>query len=120
MPVVRSQIVHVGFGASHILDKHPVCSRRHGHYYTVAATFTGEVPAGNWGEVLLPEQFVQVVGVIRELSGSHINDMMPASYASPNGIAAYLLERLRMHGAAKVEVHESDTDTTGIAEQLSG
>ena len=120
MPVIREQIVHAGFGASHELTKHPRCIGLHGHFYTVAATFTGEHPPGNWGEILLQEDFVKVVGVIRELSGRHLNLMIPATNPNAPGIAGYLLERLTHFGATKVEVHESDTNVSGVAERVSG
>lgn len=116
MSVVRSLTAETRFGASHQLDEHPTCWRDHGHQYTVRLTWAGE--PGQWGYPVDIERMDAALAVVNELSNRNLNNMLPASPPSVAGIAAYLLERTRMLGAIKVEVHESDTGLTGVAEHL--
>ena len=118
MPVTRSFSQAVQFGAAHTLKDHPTCSRDHGHSYTVTLTWVGDPIPDNWGYPMTVDQLEDAVSVVVELRGLRLNDMLPASPPSVAGVAAYLLDRTRMLGVTKVEVHESDTNVTGAAEHL--
>lgn len=117
MPVTRSLQRTVRFPASHSLEGDPVCSRNHGHQYTVTLTWTGEPVAGG-GYPVTYGTMDHAVLIVSELAFMNLNDMLPASPPSVLGVAAYLLERMRMLNVVRVEVHESDTDLTGVADYL--
>jgi 6-pyruvoyl-tetrahydropterin synthase len=116
MPVSIIHKVRTTFGASHVLDGHPVCGRMHGHSYTVELTFYGYPKPDSWGSPVLLKDAQAAMTIVDEFRDRHLNDMLPAGHPSVDGLAAYLLERTRIHGVTKVEVYESDTRTTGTAE----
>jgi 6-pyruvoyl-tetrahydropterin synthase len=120
MSVTTTYTKHVGFPASHVLAKHPVCGKSHGHQYTVSVTFSGPPLKDNWGLPATDETMGRAMAIVRELAYRDLNQMIPAGTPSVAGIAAYLLERLRVLGVIAVKVHESDTDIEGTAEYLSG
>ena len=117
MPVRFTQ--HLALGASHVLEGHKTCGKLHGHLYHVSLTFEGEPYRDNWGYPMSEKTLAGAIGIVNELKLRHLNDMIPAGTPSVNGIAAYLLERTRVLGVVRVEVHESDTDITGSSEHLA-
>ena len=118
MPVAISHSVRIRFGASHLIEGHPTCGRMHGHQYTVVMTFGGFPNREAWGSPVTYADAQTVGSIVDEFRDRHINDMLPAGFPSVDGLASYLLERTRMHGVTKVEVHESDTSVTGTAEYI--
>lgn len=117
MPVIRSFTQHLSFAASHKLAGHPDCEKMHGHSYHVSLTWNGS-PVGNFGYPVEDVTRAAACGIVFELRNRHLNDMMPAGIPSVSGLAAYLLERTKMLGVSKVEVHESDTNAEGAAEYI--
>ena len=120
MPVLTQYTQHLQFGASHVLDKHRLCAKMHGHSYHVRLTFTGEPVRDNWGLPMTEENLDRACLLVGELRNRHLNDMIPAGAPTVTRIAQYLLERTRMLGVTRVEVHESDTDAEGSADALAG
>ena len=92
---------------SHVLDGHPLCGRLHGHALTITAVIDGlpDVPDA-FGAVATPAKLELIKGVINELNRRDLNTMIPAGYTSPNGVAAYLLERLTQLGVVEVSVED--------------
>lgn len=118
MPVSISHSLRIRFGASHLLEGHPTCGRVHGHQYAVVVTFGGSPNREAWGSPVTWDKAQAVGSIVDEFRNRHINDMLPAGFPSVDGLASYLLERTRIHGVTKVEVHESDTNATGTSEYI--
>ena len=116
MPVTQSFTQAITFAAGHQLAHHATCDKVHGHSYAVSITWNGLPNKDNFGLPMAADKHETAVAVIRELADRYLNDMIPAGYPSVSGVASYLLERLRILGVTKVEVHESDTNATGTSE----
>lgn len=116
MPVTQSFTQAIPFAAGHQLENHLGCDRVHGHSYTVSLTWVGLPNKDYCGFPMTMEQHTKAIAVVLELRSRYLNDMIPAGLPSVSGVAAYLLERLRILGVTKVEVHESDTNATGTSE----
>jgi 6-pyruvoyl-tetrahydropterin synthase len=120
MSVTTRYAASVQFGASHELPGHHLCGRLHGHSYHVTLTWDGVPIKENWGFPMTQKAFNESIAIVLELRNRHLNDMLPAGHPSVSGIAAYLLERLRILGVVMVEVHESDTDVKGTVVHVAG
>ena len=118
MPVTQSFTQAITFAAGHQLAGHEHCSRVHGHSYTVRITWSNVPNRDNFGHPMRKEQHDRAVAVVLELADKSLNDMIPAGVPSVSGVAAYLMERLRIQDVTKVEVHESDTNATGTSEYI--
>ena len=116
MPVTQSFTQTITFAAGHQLVHHATCDKVHGHSYAVSITWTGLPLNDNFGLLMSVVKHDAAVDVVRELADRYLNDMIPVGYPSVSGVAAYLLERTRILGVTKVEVHESDTNVTGTSE----
>lgn len=92
------------FSASHIVPKHALCGRLHGHQWRVAVTIrAGQDPAS--GELVgLPELALDVERLAREVNREHVNDMFPASHPTPAGVALAFRERLALRWPNIVEL----------------
>ena len=100
MPVMRRSLIKYEICASHKLPIGTPCGvYLHGHDYTITIgmPYIEEPPL---------DKFEDMVG---ELDFRHLNDMIPASDPTVDGLARYLLERLMIHGVDEVEVYESHT-----------
>lgn len=104
-------VIVEAINAGHALEGHP-----HGHQYTVRVHVAGDQLPSFHGATLTDSTADDIRRIIHELDRRDLGLMIPAGYASVNGIAAYLLERLTILGAHKVEVDESD-GYTAIAER---
>lgn len=79
------------FGASHTAAS---CEHSDGHLWIVTATIDGDI---NWrtGMVIEPAILVDAFHrLVTELSGTNLNDMLPGVTTTPEGLAAYIRERL--------------------------
>lgn len=109
-------VVRHAISAGHHLKGHPLCERVHGHEYMVRVHVEGESEAKWWGQTLPFEKIEAIRDVISELNFRDLNAMMGGSVPSVQGIANYLMARLSLLGATKVEVDESGTGLSAIAE----
>lgn len=109
-------VIRHAISAGHNLGGHPVCGRIHGHEYMIRVHVEGEPKHEWWGQTLSLEQVESIRDVIGELNFRDLNAMMGGSIPSVQGIANYLMARLALLGATKVEVDESGTGLSAIAE----
>jgi 6-pyruvoyl-tetrahydropterin synthase len=92
---VKFQVsVATTFEGGHVLDGHSLCGKGpHGHSWTVTATVEGTTARS--GLVVDPADFrAALAAVTDELDGREIVDMAPGIVPSPEGVAAYVAERL--------------------------
>lgn len=82
------------FSASHIIDGHSACGRLHGHDWTVEATVSTEALPPTGMVVDHAEFHAALMRVLVELEYRHLNDMLPGVPPTPEGVAAYVHERL--------------------------
>lgn len=70
----------------------------HGHTYRVDVTVIGD-PEPETFNMVADDQLLQsyMAAAVRELDGRHLNDMLPATIPSVNGIAAWFWENLALH-----------------------
>jgi 6-pyruvoyl-tetrahydropterin synthase len=89
-------------GASHALPTEPGCERQHGHSYLVT------------GGKQLQEELDRL---LVEIHHKDLDTMMPGSITTPEGIAAWIVERLsqRVDRLTRVEIQELDTFRSGVA-----
>lgn len=109
-------VVRHAISAAHSLKGHPTCERVHGHEYMVRVHVEGESnPA--WHSMTVPPEKIEAIrDVISELNFRDLNAMMGGSVPSVQGIANYLMARLALLGATKVEVDESGTGLSAATE----
>lgn len=112
-------VIRHAISAGHQLGGHPLCDRVHGHEYTIRVHVEGE-PEFKWfGHTISPEKIESIRDVIGELNFRDLNQMMSGSIPSVHGIANYLMARLEILGATKVEVDESGTGLAAATEATS-
>jgi len=109
------QSAEIKFDASHQVDKVPGCKMLHGHTFTVRAAVSGNLEADEEGvrRVQYYEDLAQLENLREELDERHLNDMMPGVVTTPEGVAAWFLERLP--NVDHVEVTQGWRRTTGRA-----
>ncbi len=86
--------VSTSFPASHTVTGHSTCGRGDGHEWTVEAT-TAVADATPTRMVVDHGEFhAALVAITGELTNRNLNDMLPGVVCTPEGIAAYVHERL--------------------------
>lgn len=102
------------WSAAHHVEGHPRCGRNHGHRWRCAVTIkAGQDP--KTGELVgLPELANAVEQFAAELDREDIGDMLPASPATPVGVALALRERLSLRFATieSVQIWMDDVSVT--------
>ena len=85
------------FEAGHILEGTRDCARQHGHRYRVevAADLRFE-PVRRQVTDIEPLRKA-LTDICAELDGRWLNDMIPGVLPTPDGIAAWFMERLLLH-----------------------
>lgn len=109
-------VIRHAISAAHQLEGHPTCARVHGHDYAVRVHVEGEVLYDHHALTVEQTKVSAIRDVIGELNFRDLNQMMGGSIPSVQGIANYLMARLAILGATKVEVDESGTGISAIAE----
>lgn len=90
------------FNAAHQVDGDFYCGKHtHGHDWFAEATVIGEVTKGGSIETSMP---VRVQATVEELDLKLANDMLPGVHPTPEGIANWLFERLRLECPGLVSV----------------
>lgn len=112
-------VIRHAISASHNLVGHPLCERVHGHEYMVRVHVEGESNPTWHAQTIDYHKIALVRDVISELNYRDLNEMMGGSIPSVQGIANYLMARLALLGATKVEVDESGTGLSAIAESTA-
>ena len=104
-------------GASHQLGTEPGCARLHGHSYRVTATVEGPFDVKTGHAVGSKDLQEHLDGLLLEIQHKDLDTMMPGSITTPEGIAAWLVERLsqKVDRLTRVQVEEMDTLRTGAA-----
>lgn len=84
-----------GFEASHVVADHSTCGRGDGHAWTVEATLL-ESDIGPLSKMVVDhgEFRAALIAVLSEFDHRNLNDMLPGVVTTPEGIAAYVHERL--------------------------
>jgi 6-pyruvoyl-tetrahydropterin synthase len=102
------------FDASHVEAAVPGCSRMHGHTYRVMATVEGRLEPDEYNVPRVARYAeVELVDLCMELDGRDLNQMLPGVSTTPEGIAAWFLERLP--AATEIEVTQGWRELTGRA-----
>ena len=104
------------FDSSHRVPGYPGCDYPHGHTWNVAVTVTGalEPDENDIRRVNLSEDIVyDLTLVIDEIDGRDLDAMLPGISTIPEGVAAWILERLPV--ADQVEVEMGWRRVTGLA-----
>jgi 6-pyruvoyltetrahydropterin/6-carboxytetrahydropterin synthase len=91
-----SVLIEDTFDAGHTVEGHPECARLHGHRYRiqVEATLRFEPVRRQVTDTTPLQQSVREA--CAELEGRLINDMLPGVVPTPDGIAAWFMERLSL------------------------
>ena len=97
------------FDAGHSVAGYLNCSRRgHGHTWTVSATVEGPLErdddTGVWATAFSDGLTDDLERIARELDGRDLNDMAPGADSTPEGLAAWFLERLADVDFVEVEM----------------
>lgn len=102
---MRARIsVSISFSASHTVSGHSTCGRGDGHDWVVEASVTGEV-SPKTGMVVDHGELENALKVVcSEIDHKNLNDMLPGVVATPEGLAAYIHERLIMSFPAVTSV----------------
>lgn len=91
------------FNASHTVDGDFYCGKRnHGHDWYAEAAVAGE-PAKESGAILTSMPIL-VQDAVGELDLKLANDMLPGVHPTPEGIAMWLFERLRLECPGLISV----------------
>ena len=92
------------FGAGHVIADDPEHHYAHGHHWRVRVTMRGllDPVSGTAGRVGLLGQDLD--DLVRELSGRNINDMLPQSKPTLEGVGMWFIERLSSSYPKIVEV----------------
>lgn len=106
-----STVITEAVNAGHAVEGHP-----HGHRYVIRVHVAGDQLHEHHGSTVTRTDSDVIRNIVRELDRRPLEAMIPAGHPSVWGIAAYLLERLTILGAYRVEVDESD-GFTAIAER---
>lgn len=104
-------------GASHTLPGEPGCDRLHGHSYLVTAVAEGPFEPKTGHAVGGKGLQEALDALLVELHQKDLDTMMPGSITTPEGIAAWLVERLsqRIDRLVRIEVQEMDSMREGVA-----
>lgn len=104
-------------GASHQLPTEPGCERLHGHTYLITATAEGPFDPKTGRAVGAKSMQAHMDALLVELDRKDLDTMMPGGITTPEGIAAWLVERLsqKVERLTRVEVKEMDTRRSGAA-----
>lgn len=105
-----SVTVQSRFSASHVIEGHPVCGRVHGHAWVVSATVDGPVSPKTGAVDGSSDLATGLAHVIVELDHKHLNDMLPGVVPTPEGIAAWVHERLLLASPRLTSVTVDDGD----------
>lgn len=103
-----SVTVQAYFDASHVVEDMAGCSTLHGHTWLVRAAIEGPLEQDENGLYrvreldVLPQHALDLL--MQELDGRHLNDMLPATLTTPEGVAAWFLERLPTMDYVEVEM----------------
>jgi len=104
-------------GASHTLPLEPGCDRLHGHTYLVTAAAEGPFEPKTGHAVGGKGIKEHLEALLVELDRKDLDTMMPGGITTPEGIAAWLVERLsqKVERLIWIEVQEMDTKRAGRA-----
>lgn len=82
------------FSASHNVPKHTICGKGDGHDWSVRATVEGELNPKT-GMVVDHGEFAEALRMVcSEFDHRDLNDMLVGVVPTPEGLAAYIRERL--------------------------
>lgn len=100
--------VQAYFDASHQVEGMVGCNGRHGHTWCVRATVVGEREVDENGVLRVAYLDTQpdwrLQSVANELDARDLNDMLPAVITTPEGVAAWFLERIPEADYVEVEM----------------
>lgn len=82
------------FSASHVVPGHSTCGKTDGHRWQVETFLSGQVNQKTGMVVDHGDVARALNAVISELDHRHLNDMLPGVVCSPEGLAAYIRERM--------------------------
>ncbi len=97
------------FRAIHTVE-YPLCpARPHGHLFRAEMTAEGGMnpKTGRFDLLILP-----FTSVIAELADEDLNALLPGIFPTPENLAAYIAERIRMHIPGLVAVSVAMDDWT--------
>jgi len=100
--------VQAHFDASHQIEGMTGCDRRHGHTWCVRATVVGEREVDEQGVLRVaglsvdPDWRLQLIA--NELDCRDLDEMLPAVITTPEGVAAWFLERIAEADYVEVEM----------------
>jgi 6-pyruvoyltetrahydropterin/6-carboxytetrahydropterin synthase len=82
------------FGAGHVIPSDPGHQDQHGHHWRVRVTMRGLLDPASGTAGRVGELAQDLAELLHELEGRSINDMLPQSKPTLEGVGMWVIERL--------------------------
>jgi len=107
------------FSASHEEEYCSLGPRLHGHRWRVSASIQSRFDPIK-GRLAPQSLLADLSGVLAELDGRHLNDMLPGTHTTPENIGAWVIERLSLQYRTlyKVKVWLDEREYTSVRREV--
>jgi 6-pyruvoyl-tetrahydropterin synthase len=107
------------FDASHEEEFCPFGARLHGHRWKVSASIHSRFDPLK-GRLIPQTLGVDLLNLLTEVHGRHLNEMLPGTHTMPENIAAWVMERLSLQYRTlyKVKVWMDDLEYVSVRREV--